>query len=121
MLEGEGDKLTMPPNPFVITGPTKVNVSMLARRLNQELEVILESEYESLTTIEVAIILYSRIEIINFVVNVGTSSFLISGLSKVVVIKMYCLIPIEVVKNIQFFFLINVFIFIFIKFHSFVD
>ena len=75
-----------------------------------------------MTTIEVAIILYSRIEIINFVVNVGTSSFLISGLSKVILIKMYCLIPIEVVKNIQFFFfLITVFIFIFIKFHSFVD
>ena len=44
MLDGEGDKLTMPPNPFATTGPTKVNVSMLARRLNQELEVILESE-----------------------------------------------------------------------------
>ncbi|KAL4594960.1 hypothetical protein ACB092_12G056700 [Castanea dentata] len=44
MLEGEGDKLTMPPNPFASTGPTRINVSMHARRLNQELEVILESE-----------------------------------------------------------------------------
>ncbi|KAK7809596.1 hypothetical protein CFP56_018359, partial [Quercus suber] len=44
MLEGEGDKLTMPPNPFVSTGTTKINVSMPARRLNQELEVILDSE-----------------------------------------------------------------------------
>ncbi|XP_050265767.1 rust resistance kinase Lr10-like isoform X5 [Quercus robur] len=44
MLEGEGDKLTMPPNPFASTGPTRINVSMPARRLNQELEVILESE-----------------------------------------------------------------------------
>nr|POF19866.1 leaf rust 10 disease-resistance locus receptor-like protein kinase-like 2.1 [Quercus suber] len=26
MLEGEGDKLTMPPNPFASTGPTKINV-----------------------------------------------------------------------------------------------
>ncbi|KAM3681995.1 hypothetical protein ACJW31_12G039000 [Castanea mollissima] len=44
MLEGEGDKLTMPPNPFASTGSTRINVSMSARRLNQELEVILESE-----------------------------------------------------------------------------
>ncbi|KAK7827213.1 putative ring-h2 finger protein atl21a [Quercus suber] len=44
MLEGEGDKLTMPPNPFASTSPTRINVSMLSRRLNQELEVILESE-----------------------------------------------------------------------------
>ncbi|KAL4594855.1 hypothetical protein ACB092_12G049100 [Castanea dentata] len=44
MLEGEGDKLTMPPNPFASTNPTIINVSMPARRLNQELEVILESE-----------------------------------------------------------------------------
>ncbi|KAM4076132.1 hypothetical protein ACJW30_12G040000 [Castanea mollissima] len=34
MLEGEGDKLTMPPNPFASTGPTRINVSMPARRLN---------------------------------------------------------------------------------------
>ncbi|KAM4068777.1 hypothetical protein ACB094_12G038200 [Castanea mollissima] len=44
MLEGEGDKLTMPPNPFASTNPTRTNVSMPARHLNQELEVILESE-----------------------------------------------------------------------------
>ncbi|XP_050251054.1 rust resistance kinase Lr10-like [Quercus robur] len=44
MLEGEGDKLAMPPNPFASTNPTTINVSMPARRLNQELEVILESE-----------------------------------------------------------------------------
>ena len=44
MLEGEGNKLTMPPNPFASTSPTKINVSMPTRRLNQELEVILESE-----------------------------------------------------------------------------
>ncbi|KAK7827245.1 hypothetical protein CFP56_031293 [Quercus suber] len=44
MLEGEGDKLTMPPNPFVSTNPTRINVSMPTRRLNPELEVILESK-----------------------------------------------------------------------------
>ncbi|KAF3947901.1 hypothetical protein ACB098_12G039500 [Castanea mollissima] len=44
MLEGEGDKLAMPPNPFASTNPTRINVSMPARHLNQELEVILESE-----------------------------------------------------------------------------
>ena len=44
MLEGERDKLTMPPNPFASTGSTRINVSMPARRLNRELEVILESE-----------------------------------------------------------------------------
>ncbi|XP_030935778.1 rust resistance kinase Lr10-like [Quercus lobata] len=44
MLEGEGDKLTMPPNPFASTNPTRINVSMPASHLNQELEVILESE-----------------------------------------------------------------------------
>jgi serine/threonine protein kinase len=42
MLEGEGDNLTMPPNPFASTGPTRI--SMPARRLNQELEVIPELE-----------------------------------------------------------------------------
>ncbi|KAK7848854.1 putative ring-h2 finger protein atl21a [Quercus suber] len=35
MLEGEGDKLTMPPNPFASTGPTRINVSMPARRLTK--------------------------------------------------------------------------------------
>ncbi|KAK7827240.1 putative ring-h2 finger protein atl21a [Quercus suber] len=44
MLEGEGDKLTMPPNPFSSTNPTRINVSMHTRCLNPELEVILESE-----------------------------------------------------------------------------
>ncbi|KAK7809477.1 hypothetical protein CFP56_004096 [Quercus suber] len=44
MLEGEGDKLTMPPNPFASTNPTRINVSMPARHLHQELEVILASE-----------------------------------------------------------------------------
>ena len=44
MLEGKGDKLAMPPNPFAFTSLTKVNASMPARRLNQELEVILESK-----------------------------------------------------------------------------
>ena len=43
MLEGKGDKLTMPPNPFASTNSTRVNASMPARPLNQELEVILES------------------------------------------------------------------------------
>ncbi|KAF3965143.1 hypothetical protein CMV_010648 [Castanea mollissima] len=44
MLEGEGDKLTMCPNPFASTAPTRTNASMPIRRLNQELEVIPESE-----------------------------------------------------------------------------
>ena len=44
MLEGEGDKLTMPPNPFASTNPTRINVRMPIRRLNPELEVILELE-----------------------------------------------------------------------------
>ena len=44
MLKGERDKLTMPPNPFASTGPTRINLSMPTRHLNQELEVILESE-----------------------------------------------------------------------------
>ncbi|KAK9994764.1 hypothetical protein SO802_024467 [Lithocarpus litseifolius] len=44
MLEGEGDKLIMPPNPFASTNPTRINVSMPARHLNQELVVIPESE-----------------------------------------------------------------------------
>ena len=44
MLEGKGDELTMPPNPFDSTNTTRVNASMPTRRLNQELEVILESD-----------------------------------------------------------------------------
>ena len=42
MVEGEGDKLTMPPNPFASTNTKRVNASMHARHLNQELEVIPE-------------------------------------------------------------------------------
>ncbi|XP_017185471.2 rust resistance kinase Lr10-like [Malus domestica] len=42
MLEGEGESLTMPPNPFVPTGPTTRNGSIPARRL--ELEAIAELE-----------------------------------------------------------------------------
>ena len=42
MLEGKGDKLTMPPNPFASTNTTRLNASIPARRLNQELEVIPE-------------------------------------------------------------------------------
>ncbi|CAN6588851.1 unnamed protein product [Malus baccata var. baccata] len=42
MLEGDGESLTMPPNPFVSTGPTTKNGSIPARRL--ELEPIAELE-----------------------------------------------------------------------------
>ena len=41
MLKGDGDNLTMPPNPFA---PTRINASMLARCLNLDLEVIPELE-----------------------------------------------------------------------------
>jgi glutaminase len=44
MLEGENDKLTMPHNPFVSTGPVKINANIPTKHLNRELEVILESE-----------------------------------------------------------------------------
>ncbi|XP_023873267.1 rust resistance kinase Lr10 [Quercus suber] len=43
MLEGKGDKLTMPPNPFASTSSRRVNESMPTRHLIQELEVIPES------------------------------------------------------------------------------
>jgi serine/threonine protein kinase len=43
MLEGEEDKLTMPPNPFASAGPVKVNANIPTKRLNLELEVIPES------------------------------------------------------------------------------
>jgi hypothetical protein len=43
MLEGEVDKLTMPPNPFVPVGPKKINANIPTKRLNHELEVIPES------------------------------------------------------------------------------
>jgi len=41
MLEGEGDKLIMPPNPFASAG--SINANIPKRRLNHELESILES------------------------------------------------------------------------------
>jgi serine/threonine protein kinase len=44
MLEGEGDKLMMPPNPFASAGPIKTRENMATKRLNNELEVIPESE-----------------------------------------------------------------------------
>ena len=44
MLEREGDNLTMPPNPFASTSPTRINASTLARHLNLDLEVIPELE-----------------------------------------------------------------------------
>ncbi|XP_050247193.1 rust resistance kinase Lr10-like isoform X2 [Quercus robur] len=43
MLEGKGDKLTIPPNPFASTSSRRVNESMPTRHLIQELEVIPES------------------------------------------------------------------------------
>ncbi|KAL6321095.1 hypothetical protein AAG906_012867 [Vitis piasezkii] len=44
MLEGEGDKLTMPPNPFASTVPTKTNLSKPGRAFQQELAIISELE-----------------------------------------------------------------------------
>ena len=44
MLEGEGNKLTMPPNPFASTIPTKTNLSKPKRVFQQELEIISEVE-----------------------------------------------------------------------------
>ncbi|XP_059456843.1 rust resistance kinase Lr10-like [Corylus avellana] len=44
MLEGEGDKLTMPPNPFASAGPLKINANIPTKRLHHELEVIPELE-----------------------------------------------------------------------------
>jgi len=44
MLEGEGDKLTMSPNPFAAPGPIKISANIPTKRLNHELEVIPESE-----------------------------------------------------------------------------
>jgi serine/threonine protein kinase len=41
MLEGEGDKLTMPPNPFASAG--SINANIPKRCLNHELEIIPES------------------------------------------------------------------------------
>ena len=44
MLEGEGDNLTMPSNPFISMGPTRTNGRRLERPLQQELAVISELE-----------------------------------------------------------------------------
>ncbi|KAB1206258.1 hypothetical protein CJ030_MR7G014403 [Morella rubra] len=44
MLEGEGESVTMPPNPFTSSGLTRVKASMHPRRVNQELQVIPELE-----------------------------------------------------------------------------
>jgi glutaminase len=44
MLEREEDKLTIPPNPFVATGPIKISANIPTKRVNHELEVIPESE-----------------------------------------------------------------------------
>jgi hypothetical protein len=44
MLRGEGNKLTMPPNPFAYVGPIKYSSGILTKRLNYELEAIPESE-----------------------------------------------------------------------------
>ena len=44
MLEGKGDKLTIPPNPFASTSSRRVNESMPTSRLIQELEVIPKSD-----------------------------------------------------------------------------
>ncbi|KAB2614549.1 hypothetical protein D8674_042255 [Pyrus ussuriensis x Pyrus communis] len=43
MLEG-GENLTMPPNPFASTGPTRTNATTPARNLNIQLEAITELE-----------------------------------------------------------------------------
>ncbi|KAG6715345.1 hypothetical protein I3842_05G246800 [Carya illinoinensis] len=42
MLEGEGDKLIMPPNPFASPGPTRIHARKPITHLGQELEVIPE-------------------------------------------------------------------------------
>ncbi|EOY23501.1 Kinase superfamily protein, putative [Theobroma cacao] len=44
MLEGEGDNLSMPPNPFGSTGPIRMNPSMPVRNVHQESAVISETE-----------------------------------------------------------------------------
>ena len=44
MLEGEGDKLIMPPNPFAFASPVKINANISTKCLNHELEVILKLE-----------------------------------------------------------------------------
>ncbi|KAA8518033.1 hypothetical protein F0562_015507 [Nyssa sinensis] len=42
MLEGNGETLTMPPNPFASTNPMKTNATKHGKGLNSELEVISE-------------------------------------------------------------------------------
>ncbi|XP_059431547.1 rust resistance kinase Lr10-like [Corylus avellana] len=42
MLEGEEDKLIMPPNPFASAGPVQIHANIPIKRLNHELEVIPE-------------------------------------------------------------------------------
>ena len=44
MLEGDGDNLTMPPNPFTSTSTTRINASTPTRPLDLDLEVIPELE-----------------------------------------------------------------------------
>uniref|UniRef100_A0A5B7AJA7 Protein kinase domain-containing protein n=1 Tax=Davidia involucrata TaxID=16924 RepID=A0A5B7AJA7_DAVIN len=46
MLEGDGDTLTMPPNPFASTNPTRTNATKHGRALNSELAAISELEGE---------------------------------------------------------------------------
>ena len=42
MLEGTGDNLTMPPNPFASIGPTRTNIKRPKKSLQQELTVVPE-------------------------------------------------------------------------------
>ncbi|XP_059434046.1 rust resistance kinase Lr10-like [Corylus avellana] len=42
MLNGEGDKLTIPPNPFASAGPIKINANLPPKHQNHELEIIPE-------------------------------------------------------------------------------
>ncbi|XP_041010693.1 rust resistance kinase Lr10-like isoform X2 [Juglans microcarpa x Juglans regia] len=42
MLEGQGDKLVMPPNPFASSSPTRIQARKPTTRLGQELEAIQE-------------------------------------------------------------------------------
>ncbi|KAG5221698.1 receptor protein [Salix suchowensis] len=44
MLEGEGDRLSTPPNPLSSTIPKKTNASILRKHLHQELAAISETE-----------------------------------------------------------------------------
>jgi hypothetical protein len=36
MLEGDGEKLSMPPNPFASADPAIMNVSLIGRHLHRE-------------------------------------------------------------------------------------